>query len=412
MQIATPQAEGTATIRIEAAEAHFEGFVEGDPHVVSLLRGAHDPEHTAHVCLQIGARALDSASPALDSAEVQRSFTEMADRLADQLQGFGGELGKMLVEEDGPLAARLAGFSAQFEQELARAFDPEVRVSVMGRFEDSLARHRQAQREALTSAVDSSDESSPLGRQRLELLRAVRTESEHVRATVGELSERVAVARAREEVMERTAVKGASYEEVVHAALGPLTAPTGDLAERTGTSSGSTGGRVGDEVVTLNPEDTPGATGLYVVEAKDRRLPMRGCLDELQAALHNREAQAAIAVFSRQEHAPTSTPFSYWDDRAIVVYDKDSLDDTALRLAAMWARWVVRRKVTGEDLQLDVNAVRASIDAVARALERTTAVRRAQSAAIKKIEEAGIHTDALTEEATTAMRRLATIVGA
>ncbi len=403
MQSATPQAEGAGTIRIDSTDAHFEGFSECDPHVVSLLRSTADPEHTAHVCLQIGARALDSASPALDSAEVQRSFGAMADRLADQLEGFGGELAK-LAAEDGPLAARLASFRAQLEEELNRAFDPDVRVSVMGRFEHVLAAHRQAQQEALTAAVDSSDESSPLGRQRVELLRAVRTESEHVRATVGELAERVAVAKAKEEVMERTAVKGDAYEEVVHAALGALTAPTGDLAERTGTSAGSTGGRIGDEVITLNPEDTPGATGLYVIEAKDRRLPMRGCLEELQAALRNREAQAAIAVFSR--------PGARADVRPVCVLGR--LRDRRVRQAEPRRHRPASRDHVGALGRAAQGhrrgrparrQRRARIDRRGRARPGADNGRaRAQSAAIRKIEEAGAHTDALTEEVTTAMR--------
>ena len=70
---------------------------------------------------------------------------------------------------------------------------------------------------------------------------------------------------------------------------------------------------------------------------------MNAILEELDDARSNRDALAAVAVFSRPEHAPSGTAFMYNGNRAIVVLDKDDLADAALRLALMWARWVVRR---------------------------------------------------------------------
>ena len=54
----------------------------------------------------------------------------------------------------------------------------------------------------------------------------------------------------------------------------------------------------GDEVVTLNPDDTNGYEARFVLEAKTRKLTMRNTLKELDDAIDNRDALAAIAVFS------------------------------------------------------------------------------------------------------------------
>ena len=130
---------------------------------------------------------------------------------------------------------------------------------------------------------------------------------------------------------------------MVDECVGRLAAGYGDLAECTAKESGSSASQVGDEVVTLNRDDTYGIEARFVLEVKNRPLNLRKTMAELDEAIANREALAAIAVFRSQEQAPTSVPFQYSDDKAIVVLDPDDGDDSALRLAYMWARWTVRR---------------------------------------------------------------------
>lgn len=48
-----------------------------------------------------------------------------------------------------------------------------------------------------------------------------------------------------------------------------------------------------------------------------------------------------------------------FDNRAIVLYDKNAPDTSVLRLACMWARWVVQREAEPDDRQVDVDDVRA-----------------------------------------------------
>ena len=148
---------------------------------------------------------------------------------------------------------------------------------------------------------------------------------------------------------EQTTAKGFDYEDVVDECLGFLAAGYGDLAEVTATQSGSRASHVGDEVVTLNRDDTHGAEARFVLEMKNRPLNMRKTMAELDEALANRDALAAVAVFRSQEQAPTAVAFQHFDDKAIVVLDPDDGDDSALRLAYMWARWTVRKQLTVSD---------------------------------------------------------------
>ena len=100
---------------------------------------------------------------------------------------------------------------------------------------------------------------------------------------------------------------------------------------------------------------------------------MRKTMAELDEALCNRDALAAIAVFRSQEQAPTSVPFQHFDDKAIVVFDPDDEDESALRLAYMWARWTVRKGLAvSEEVEIDLERVRCLLDDASRARSSAT----------------------------------------
>ena len=133
------------------------------------------------------------------------------------------------------------------------------------------------------------------------------------------VTEHLGILDATEEVYEQTTGKGFDYEDLVDECVGTLAANYGDLAEVTAKQSGSSASHVGDEVVTLNRDDTHGVEARFTLEMKNRPLNMRKTMAELDEALCNRDALAAIAVFRSQEQAPTSVPFQHHDDKAIVV---------------------------------------------------------------------------------------------
>ena len=113
-------------------------------------------------------------------------------------------------------------------------------------------------------------------------------------------------------------------------------------------------------------------------------MTVKAILDELRKAVKNRNAHAAIAVYSRADHAPVPDPFTVFDDLAIVVYDKDNPDPAALRLACAWARWIVQRDARGADEGFDAEAVSKAVEEARQALCRGTMIRRAHAAATRR----------------------------
>jgi hypothetical protein len=89
-----------------------------------------------------------------------------------------------------------------------------------------------------------------------------------------------------------------------------------------------------------------------------------------------------------------------------VVFDRNDLDDRALRLACLWARWVVRRQLHDGPIGPDLDLMAAAIDRARRALGRAASIRRAHSTAANAVAEAAGQVDELICEIDDALRSL------
>ena len=404
-----------SVVSIEDDELVIRDLRVTDSAVVALVAEAEDAEDAVQDCLGVGARAMRAAGVTQDSAIVERAFQEMkatfdrdveaaAERIVAAADG-------LLDEEDGDLKVTLSGWREELDRHLGEAFNPDSKRSIIGKFDELLERARRNQVEALREVINPDREDGPLARIRLDIVKTVNEQVGLVLRGVTELSEKVAVRGAEARALELSSTKGFSYEDAAHGVIGVIAAAYGDLAEQVGTTTGALATKAGDELVTLNPEDTRGEHARYVLELKDRRLGVNAILNELGEAIENREALAGVAVFSRDELSPIAAPFQHFGTKAIVTLDKDGLDERALRLACMWARWMVRRQLADVDGDLDIDRVESLIGEARRALARATTVRRAHSAAKRKIDEAGSQVDDLVDDVDTALHALCDAIG-
>lgn len=386
---------------------------ETDPELVSLVADAADAGDAVRRCLRLGARAASAVQVTVDTEVVERRFDDMATRfdrrVAEAVESIGGVAEELLGAEDGALTGTLDEHRASLEQLLGATFDPDSRRSVLALFEDVLRRSAEAQQEAVRRLVSLDGDDSPLERLKRAVTREVKEQLGEVKGDLRDISEKLAVDRAVAPVIELTTAKGFTFEDIVDAHLCEIASAYGDVAEHTGHHLGSSANKKGDEVVTVCRDDVAGGDGRAVFEVKNRRLGMRETLRELDDAMANRDSVAGVAVFSRQELAPTQVPFHHMDDKAIVVLDVDDPDPSALRLAYMWARWMVRRQLAAATPgdSLDLERVQRLLDDAGRAIERTKAIRSAHTKAHKAIDQATDQLDLLSAEATDALRLLA-----
>jgi hypothetical protein len=359
---------------------------ETDVEVVRVVAEADDPVVAVGQCLRVGARALRAAHVSVDVDVIERSFSELESRFEARVAGAVDEIARtsseLLDADEGALVGTLSSFHAELSQLLGDTFDADSKSSVLASIEQLVLG-------TMKGLVTPEIADSPIGRLKAELVDTVQREVGEIADEVRRVTDHLGILSATDEVYEQTTGKGFDYEDLVDECVTTLAAGYGDLAEVTAKESGSRASHVGDEVVTLNRDDTHGAEACFVLEVKNRPLNMRKTMAELDEALGNRDARAAVAVFRSQEQAPTAVPFAHFDDKAVVVLDPDDEDDSALRLGYMWARWTVRKSLAvGEEAEIDLERVHCLLDDAARALERHTAIKRFHTQAKKSIDQA------------------------
>lgn len=399
----------SASVVVSADTLLISDLAETDDEVVRLAGAADDPVEATRRCLRVGARAVQGASAAIDNETVRSQFERLTADFNSSVEAAITQIldatTELLDDDTGSLASTLNGHRQQLGDLLDAQFDPDSKQSIMGKVDELVGEALDRQNRSIRQAVSLEAPDSPLRVMKAEIIAGFASPLAEVSKQVRELSEKIAVHEAVAPVIEISTAKGFAFEEVVHGKVSAIAAPHGDYAEMCGNEPGATGSKKGDEVVTLNMEDTGGVERRFVLEAKARKLTARATREELEEALKNRSADAAIAVFDSQAKAPTSTPFSYADNRAVVVLADD--DTAALHLAYMWARWVVRRQCASiEPDALDLERIGNLISAAQQAIERHTTIKRGHSQAKKGIDQAASQISALVSEVQTVLSDL------
>jgi hypothetical protein len=404
------QASEAQRVVVLEDEVRIDDFVEADPNVRRVLVDAADLEEVVHTILRIGAQATLIAQTDLDARVVERRFEGMARSFDSSLEGAVSqitELGSKLVDDqDGALPKIFGELKAGIATVLADTFDEDSKSSAIAKIDAVLERAGQRIDRDIRETFDPDAPDSALTRMKRDILETVKEQGRDLRRELKEVAVAVAAGKVRTETVELTAIKGFSFEDLLGVGLASIAAVHGDIAERVGTKAGASGTKHGDHLVTVNPEDTCGAVASFVLECKDRRLSMAKTMDELEKAAANHSAEAAVAVFSRQELAPVPIPFYWSGKRAILVYDKQCPDDDALQLAYAWARWVTRRGLATDAAAVDIGRVEAALTKARQALQRHQTARSCFSAARNKIDEGAGHVSALVDDVRAALSEL------
>lgn len=396
-------------VTVADGTVHIRDLTCTDTDLVSLATSAADPEEAVQRALATGARVLTVATASIDTAVVERSFdrltTQMTALLSDTAGQVSGQTSALFDDPDNGMRVALRDWMTDVSTVLNETFDPDRSSSALGKLQVVLRDSGDAQLSATRRMLNPDAEDSPLSR----LAASMRDQVATVLDAVARLAEQVSAERAatvaERRALERSAVKGQSFEETVGREVARIASGHGDAAEPVGRTSGVTGGRVGDYVVTL-----PGGGGSYVLECKDRSVSVRAILAELDKAAANRESGAAIAVFSSIGHSPVNEQLAIFDDKVLVVFDKDDPDPQALRLACAWARAITLAHAASDGAEIPLDAIRRVIDEARRALDRVSAIRRAHTSAARKIAEAGDHVTTLSLEITGALERIELLV--
>jgi hypothetical protein len=402
------------SVQVSGGVLYIDGFVESDPTVVKVVDESDDALTELHRLLVLGAHVstvTDSSKKALDLSETVSRLTSSVEETVDEAVDDIAEATKNLLDaDDGELPKLLAQFRGQFESMLGENFDPNSKKSLVTKFETVMQNAVEEQSRRLTRALDPHAPDSLAGRLKDDVVKTVKDEAAIIANQLGQLREVVtsaaAASQASKAVFDKTTLKGTKFEDVLHELVNGEAVHFGDVATQVRNELGILGTKDGDEVVSVNIEDTRGVNVKVVWEAKTKKVGLKSILEELGDAIANRAASAGIAVFGSEATAPISVPFAQYGDKAVLVIDKDDPDEGAVRLAYIWSRWVAKRKLGEEVESIDTAKIDDQIDEATRSLEHVTHMKKFHTQAKDRIEDASTHLESMAREIKSALKAI------
>jgi hypothetical protein len=363
--------------------------IEGDAIVIDHLRvedralaafvqsrPESDRADMADRALRIGLHALQDAGTTLDVEFVRREFDNLVEQNSAANDAAAKELDNVLrlnfADRDGRLPRMLEQFlgdRGQLTRLVRELFDEEKRDSAIGRLRTLLGTYFDGDASRLAQLLDPTRIGAPLYQFRTEMNSAFEKLNDRLTAI-----EAASSARAAER--SKSSAKGADFEDLLEEMLGEAVRGTGDAVERTGTAAGDVSrSKKGDFLMTIDPQRCAGAELRVVIEAKNRGMSSREMRDELTAALRNRGAAAALAIFT-PEHAPAGmAPFDVRFGHVFAVIDPDSPDLATLGAAVRLARLHALASVATQKAEIDPGRIAAALLAVKTELDAVRALK-------------------------------------
>jgi hypothetical protein len=346
------------------------GLADGPLAAWLAAQPAGDQTILVERALRIGLTALQSVGVTLNVDAVRAEFERFADQSRAANEKAAAALEQVLRtnfgDGDGRLPRTLEVFlgdRGKLRSMVEELFDPSRRESAIGRISTMLESYFDGDASRLARLLDPTRLGSPLHQFRSEVADGFKEIRDKLVAL-----EAAQAARAGER--ERSAAKGGDFEDLLEGMLGEIARGANDLLERCGTDAGDAGrSKKGDFVLTLDPDVARGCELRVVIEAKDRKISGREMRDELRAAKTNRDAAAALVVFT-PAHAPAGiAPFDVRSGDVYAVIDPADPDVTTLQAAVRLARLLALASVRETEAEVDLGEVQASLTAIREALE-------------------------------------------
>jgi hypothetical protein len=361
-----------SSVRVSGDRIEVDGIAVADGALAAWLAAQPMDDQAILVerALRIGLTALQSVGVTLNLDAVRAEFDRFAEqnRVANEhaAQALEGVLRANFGDGDGRLPRTLESFlgdRGKLRATVEELFDPKRQDSAVGRIGSMLGTYFDGDASRLAQLLDPTRLGSPLHQFRTEVADGFRQLQEKLVAIE-------AAQKARAEERAKSAAKGGDFEDVLEAMLGEIARGANDMLERCGTDAGDAGrSKKGDFVLTLDPDVARGCELRVVIEAKDRRVSGREMRDELRAAKANRDAAAALVIFT-PAHAPAGiAPFDVRGGDVYAVLDPLDPDRATLESAVRLSRLVALTSVRESEADVNVAEVQASLTEIRRCLE-------------------------------------------
>jgi len=268
-----------------------------------------------------------------------------------------------------------------------------------GEFKRTLDAHFGEQGSVIYKILNPDDESTPLGKFRIQLQQELDADREGTAfhklknamdAGFKEVLIALGAAEAAEEERKKGTAKGIDFENQILETLDIMARDFEDTVEFVGNKKGPLG-NVGDILIRINPRDTGNVERNIVVEVKNAPIRMSGkksFLKELDSAKENRGAHYAIGAVHESKVPAACGCFRRYDGEKIICSVPPDEDPLALEISYKVARAELVLSILREEVTLDLSHLKAKITEIQGQLDTLRSVKSALTGASGKIDDA------------------------
>lgn len=335
-------------------------------------------------------RRVQDASERFQSA-VAAKVDEVVETVTKELTAF-------TTPDSGIIAESVQQELAKVLERLGEAFDATDKESILSRIEKVVVDAGKTSAEEAAAKVrrlvDASDDDSPMGKLRNDIVRDLRGPIDEAAKIIVEVGKIIEIDRSVAGEADKGTQKGISFEDAVGTVLSGCALPIGDVIERTSDELGHDGSKIGDYTQNVDI----GHTAVRIVwEVKDRKsLSRTAALKELNAAASNRDAAVAVMVVSHDLNLTNGSPIvKLAAGRYVAVYDKETSDDLATQVIYQMARHEAAASIVDATATIDSAAIADKVAETYKLLDKFTTIKKDLTSADKGIDMARRHIDEL-----------------
>ena len=395
-------------IRIEDGVLAVDSLRVTDDVVVTYVGNLPSDAQAAGVinCLQLGARALAFSADQTGASLLADSLKVSSESACTLLSQVSKTAQQSVDKSAEALQKNLAQLLSGVAKELEKTLDPANTASIIGKLRNALIDDYRKVTTKVREDMDLANPLSPLAALRSELDKNEERRYDALSKQLAELLQQQAAKAAAKAERSKSTLKGMDFEDATAEFLAAESRPRKDLVRRTGTERGLDDNNVGDFVIEINPSE---GLGLRIaLEGKNATKTTTGLVRELDKAMKNRGAAFGISVVT--DPSPIIQAITpYGDDKLLVrvaaLPDGDGWDFTALGVAIEGARWkaIMGRSSAGA---LDVNRVKADIDAAFTIANRFTEAKRKITAGKSHLDGVYEYIDDIRRDLVTVLQRI------
>jgi hypothetical protein len=261
------------------------------------------------------------------------------DQLTENLQGkIDGVVKEFSLDEENSALSRLVRNVDRAQKTITSEFSLDNEASALSRLKSLL----ESTRHAIDDNLTLDNDESALSRLKKEVVDILEVHSKANQSFQEEVKITLKQMVVQREEAARSTTHGLVFEDVVCEFISREALRLGDVATRTGTTTGLIKNRkVGDCIVDLGPESAAPAARIVVEAKEEEKFSISQAREEIDEARKNRGAQIGLFVFSARR-APAElvvAPLLRYGNDVLVLWDAENpATDLFLKTAFTLAR--------------------------------------------------------------------------